>query len=66
MTKNSNHKLKPVPITNQTALRLIRRRARAEFRSLASAAALSIIEHLGNDSGLGNDNLSGGGNQDKI
>jgi hypothetical protein len=47
---------KPVRITDNKALSLIEARAKAESRSNANAAAVTIIEALGN-------NKPGGGNR---
>jgi hypothetical protein len=43
----SDKKLKPVHITNQTALKLIHECAPKQNRSLANCAATAIVESLG-------------------
>jgi hypothetical protein len=51
---------KAIQITNKTAVRLAKERAIRENRSFASAAALCIIERLGNN----NHNKKDGEKQD--
>ncbi|MCK4629444.1 MAG: hypothetical protein KAT56_10600 [Sedimentisphaerales bacterium] len=46
MSNVSKTKLKPIPITDQEAIRLIRERAKREGRSMANAAAVTIKEAL--------------------
>ena len=43
----SNEKLKPIHITNRTALKLVNEFAPKQNRSLANCAAAAIIEALG-------------------
>jgi hypothetical protein len=43
----SDKKLKPVHITNQTALKLIHECAPKQNRSLANCASMAIVEALG-------------------
>ena len=59
MTKNKNiSHLKPIPITDQEAIRLIQERAEREDRSKANAAAITIKEALNQDNQDYNNGLS--------
>ena len=53
--KNKEPKLKPITITDQAALRLLRKRADKEYRSMAGAAAVTIIEALSKNKKDGED-----------
>ena len=60
----NNDTARPIFLTNARAIKLIQQRAKAENRSLANAAAHTIIEALGGPTTNTTDNNSGD-NHDK-